>query len=228
MPSYLIPTIILVAIAIIFILFILFGRSTYFINEKQTFSFRNRFPFELNYQKNVTVVSYFRLFLIFMFALLVASPLVFSTSFTGASNIAYAVIIAFLLIANALVDLILFFIRPNLLKQFKLYSTLAIAFTLFTSGMLGVFYLTNVFNHFSYKILAGLCFLITAFNFLLAVNPKLKEWDKLIENKNDDGTISYVRPKISPLAFSLWLNFLSLVLLNVIVLISLILLSINF
>lgn len=220
--NYLIPLILMIVLLIVVILFIITGRVTYFANEKTRFSFRNRFPFELNYQRNIVIVSYFRLFLIFLFALCVGFPILFATSFNeGASNIAYATAIAFFFIANALVDLILFFIRPTYLKQFKIYSTLAFALSMMANGMVGVFFLTSVYVGVGYKVLAGLAFTLMGFNLLMAINPKLSRWDRLEEIKNKDGTLNYVRPKISPLAFSLWLNFLTLIGGNILLLTSL-------
>lgn len=226
--SYLIPLILMIVLLLAVILFIITGRTTYYANEKTRFSFKNRFPFEMNYQRNVVVVSYFRLFLIFLFALCVGFPILFATSFRGASNIAYATVIAFFFIATALVDLILFFLRPTYLKQFKIYSTLAIALAMMASGMMGVFLFTSVYEHVAYKILGGIAFALLAFNLIMAVNPKLSHWDRLEEIKNKDGTMNYVRPKISPLAFSLWLNFLTLILGNLILLISLLLTGLGY
>lgn len=226
--NYLIPLILMVVLLLAVVLFIVTGRFTYFTNEKTRFSFKNRFPFEMNYQRNIVIVSYFRLFLIFVFALCVGFPILFATCFTGASNIAYATVIAFFFIVAALVDLILFFIRPTYLKQFKIYSTLAIAFAMMANGMAGVFFFTSLYLHVAYKVLGGIAFALLAFNLLMAVNPKLSKWDKLEESKNKDGTMNYVRPKISPLAFSLWLNFLTLILGNFILLISILLNSLGY
>lgn len=226
--NYLIPLILMIVLFLAVILFIVTGRTTYYANEKTRFSFKNRFPFEMNYQKNVVIVSYFRLFLIFLFALCVGFPILFATSFRGASNIAYATVIAFFFIATALVDLILFFLRPTYLKQFKVYSTLAITLAMMANGMIGVFLFTSVYEHVAYKILGGIAFALLAFNLLMAVNPKLSHWDRLEESKNKDGTLNYVRPKISPLAFSLWLNFLTLILGNLILLISLLLTGLGY
>lgn len=226
--NYLIPLILIIVLFLTVILFVITGRTTYYANEKTRFSFRNRFPFELNYQRNITIVSYFRLFLIFLFALCVGFPILFATSFRGASNIAYATVIAFFFIAGALVDLILFFVRPTFLKQFKIYSTLAIVLALMANGMVGIFFLTSVYEHVAFKVIAGISFALMAFNFVLAINPKLSRWDRLEESKNNDGTVNYVRPKISPLAFSLWLNFLTLISGNMLLLISLLLTSLGY
>lgn len=226
--NYLIPLILMIVLLLAVILFIVTGRTTYYANEKTRFSFKNRFPFELNYQKNVVVVSYFRLFLIFLFALCAGFPILFAISFRGASNIAYATVIAFFFIATALVDLILFFLRPTYLKQFKIYSTLAIALAMMANGMIGVFLFTSIYEHVAYKVLGGIAFALLAFNLLMAINPKLSRWDRLEEIKNKDGTMNYVRPKISPLAFSLWLNFLTLILGNLILLITLLLTGLGY
>lgn len=226
--SYLVPLISIIVLLLVIILFVITGRVTYYANEKMSFSFRNRFPFELNYQKNITIVSYFRLFLIFLFALCVGFPILYATSFSGVSNIAYASVIAIFFIASAITSLVLFFIRPTHLKQFKLYSTLSIVMTMMANGMVGVFSLTSVYFHFAYKIIAGFAFLLTAVSLALAINPKLNKWDRLEEVKNKDGTMNYVRPKISPLAFSLWINYLTLVSGNMLLLISLLLTALNY
>lgn len=225
---YLIPLILIVVLLLTVVLFIVIGRATYYANEKTRFSFRNRFPFELNYQKNIAIVSYFRLFLIFIFALCVGFPILYATSFTGASNIAYASVIAIFFVAAAITSLILFFVRPTYLKLFKIYSTLSIVLTMMANGMVGVFSLTSVYFHFAYKIIAGFAFLLMAINLALAINPKLSKWDRLEEIKNKDGTMNYVRPKISPLAFSLWINYLTLVSGNMLLLISLLLTALNY
>ena len=226
--NYLIPLILIVVLLLIVVLFIVTGRTTYYANEKSRFSFKNRFPFELNYQKNITIVSYFRLFLIFLFALCVGFPILYATSFVGASNIAYASVIAIFFVASAITSLILFFIRPTHLKLFKIYSTLSIVLTMMANGMVGVFSFTSIYYHFAFKIVGGFAFFLMAISLALAINPKLSKWDRLEESKNNDGTVNYVRPKISPLAFSLWINYLTLVSGNMLLLISLLLTALNY
>ena len=47
------------------------------------------------------------------------------------------------------------------------------------------------------------------FIFVLMMNPKLSRWADLKEEKNEDGTVKYVRPKFFILAFIEWLLLLT-------------------
>ncbi|MCQ2791960.1 MAG: hypothetical protein MJ208_00385 [Bacilli bacterium] len=226
--NYLIPIILMLVLGLVVFFFVLTGRITFAHNEKTNYSFRNRFPHELFYQKNVEIVSYFRIFLIFLAGLCIAIPIFFATSFTGPSNLAFSFLVAFFFVAGSVVDFILFFLQPKHLKQFQFYATLAFAFMMIANGTLGTLLLSSLFTHFSYKIIAGVALVLAIFNLLMALNPKLKKWDRLEQSKNPDGTISYVRPQISPLAFSLWLNFLTLVLANILLLTTVLLIALNF
>lgn len=227
--NYLLPLLFLIVLIILVALFILLGRLTYRVNEKTNFSFRNRFPFELYYQRNVSVVSYFRLVLIILVGFLIAINALFISSFReGANNIAYATFISVFYTLASVCALVLFLVRPNFLKQFKLYVILLFAFLMMANAMLAIISLTDVFMHFSHKIIAGFAFVLVAIDFALAINPKLKRWDRLDEVNNQNGTVSYVRPKISPLAFSLWLNYLTLVIGESLLLVTMILNSFGY
>ncbi len=57
---------------------------------------------------------------------------------------------------------------------------------------------------------------------LLFINPKIKSWFKLEEIKNDDGTITHVRPKIFILALIEWSYLFALLLSGVLFLLLMI------
>lgn len=224
-----VPLVFIFVIVLLVVLFVFTAKITYHTNEKQTFYFRNHFPYELYYQKRLNISSYCRLVLIILFAVLLAGICLFITTFRGASaNLAYALVIGIFFILAYIVGLVLFMLRVNYLSQFKLYATLFFLFTSMSAGMVGIVSLTSIFAHFAYKVIGGFSFALMALNIILMLNPKLKKWDRLDKITNKDGTITYVRPKISPLAYSLWISMLSLIACEILCLIMMLISSLGY
>lgn len=205
------------------------AKTTYYASQKEHFYFRNHFPFELYHQKKLNIGSYFRIVLIALLAVLLVGMCLFISSFRNSlNNLAYAIAIAIFFILGFFVATILFILRPNYLKQFKIYATLFFLFSSMSSGMVGIISLTSIFSHFAYKIIGGFAFALMAVNIVLMLNPKLKQWDRLDKVINADNTITYVRPKISPLAYSLWIGFITLISSEILCLLIMLISSFNY
>lgn len=218
------PLALIFGLIALLILVVVSVKTTFRLQYKEKFSFRNRFPFEAYYQREQRIASYFRLALMLLLGLSLAVIVIFAIAFRSeVSNLVYAIAIGVFYILALVSSLVTFMLKPNYLSQFKIYVILSFAFALMAHAMLGILLVTNVFEHLAYKIVAGFAFALAVAVIVMMVNPKLKNWAKLNINKNADGTVSYERPKISPLAFSLWLNFLGLTLGELLMLVVLLL-----
>lgn len=119
--------------------------------------------------------------------------------------------------------------EAKFIKTHTLLVTIMIALAFLSSSISALFSMLtfNVYNRFNEgSPLAIGCFAIfvlaALFDLFIAFNPKLKDWTKLEKITNKDGSISYDRPKIFPLAFSEWLIIFSIFLSEVVFFISLI------
>jgi len=223
--SFVVPLVLFISLVILVTLFIIIIRNTYFISNKVKFSFLNRFPFEVIYQKRNAIYGIQIGLLIGISALLITINGLYAATFKSPSTLAYVISIGVIYSLNIIAGALCFFVTPNNLKNFKLYSMLSIVLGILSNAMLGIFSMSNVNDHFAYKIIGGFAFLLMIVNVVLAFNPKLKDWDKLTEDKSMDGTITYVRPKVSPLAMSLWINYLTIVIAEGLILINMLLAS---
>lgn len=227
--SYILPLCFLIFLIFFLITFLIFAKATYKTTTGETYMFRRYFPFELFHQNKINIVSYVRLMLILFFAIMLASVVIFVTAFRNeTSNLFYAIALGIFYVVAMLVSLVTFILKPNYLKQFILYCTLVFVLNLMSNATLGIICFTGIFTHVAYKIIGGFAFALSGFNLILTINPKLRNWSKLETQKNQDGTLSYIRPKISPLAFSLWLSYATLIAGVVLILIVLLLGSFNF
>lgn len=97
------------------------------------------------------------------------------------------------------------------------------------AGM-GGFYFLAVYrnlNELPILILAILLFLVLLFSVAFVLNPKIKDWGKMEKQENEDGSVSYRRPKRFVLPYSEWGLALLSILSSVIMLIGLFFISIK-
>lgn len=222
---YLVPLILLLTLIVLIAFFIYLVRNTYYLSNRIKYSFLNRFPFEAVFQKRNVLYGFQIGFLIAIAALLVTVNGLYASTFKSPSTLAYAISIGVMFTLNIIACVLCFFVTPDNLKNFKLYSMLSIVLGILSNAMLGIFSMSGVFDHYSFKIVGAFAFILMLTNVVIAFNPKLKDWDKLVENKSLDGSIIYVRPKVSPLAASLWINFLTIVLGEGLILVNMLLAS---
>ena len=119
--------------------------------------------------------------------------------------------------------------EAKFIKTHSLLVSIMIGLAFLSSSLSALFSMLtyNVYSRFNEgSPLAIGCFalfvLAALFDLFVAFNPKLKDWTKLERYTNSDGSISYDRPKVFPLAFSEWLIIFSLFLSEAIFFISLI------
>ncbi|MCQ2794569.1 MAG: hypothetical protein MJ207_04415 [Bacilli bacterium] len=209
-------------------LVVLSAKSTFRLNGLK-FSFRRYFPFELYYQKTLRQSSFFRIFLLILFGLSLAIVILFVVTFRKEiTNLVFAITVGIFFILGLISTLIIFMLKPNFLSQFKLYVILNFAFVLMSNGTLGILSLSSLYTHIAFKVIGAFALFFAGLTAILMLNPKLKDWARLDKKTNQDGTVSHVRPVVSPLAYSLWLNSVLLMLGELLILISMLLSSLNY
>lgn len=198
-------------------------------SNEMRFSFLRHFPYEVilfNPDKSK----------IYKILLFIFSGLCFSPIFVVVPLISEFGDLAWLAILNAcfygfsglLISAIHLF-EAKYIRTHSLLVSIFIALAFLSSALSALFAILtfNVYNRFNQgsplSIFCFALFIVAAlFDILIAFNPKLKDWTKLEKYINDDGSVSYDRPKIFPLAISEWLVILSLFISEVIFFISLI------
>ncbi len=182
---------------------IIFGRSAYHQNEKTPFRFSNRFPFELLNGLSPRYALLGRS-LIIGFAL---SLIFFSFFGFGFPNLYQAIfvmvgylLVSFLFVALTLTDMR--YVKLHILLASLYFVTVA-----FTSAAVSFFVFTSPYNiyHPSLSYVAGGLALV---ELIIAFNPSLKRWESLEAVTQQDGTVTYERPKRFVLPFSEWLTTL--------------------
>ena len=199
MLSRLIPIIVLLLISFIFL--VVLGPMLIGKKQGERFSLMARPPFELirDYKINYFL---FGLSLVFIVAGIgVASGFLWmmSTTFTNYNMILF--VLGFFMFAS-LVGVFLFDFR--FYKYHFVFFGLSAVFPIIFSVTLGAMYL----QYRKVNAELGLLFAIVSFVFaipyiLIVMNPKFATWSKLDKVEND-GAITYVRPKRYVVAYSEW------------------------
>ena len=198
---------IFLSIVLLFV-FSLFSILNYKNRFKMKYDFRNHYIYELNYEGkfsdnligNIAIVA------------LAASGIAFYTLFNNNFNNDF---LLFTLIAGSLYSFTLTglaFISLN--KHLKLH--LVIVLFAVVLGFL-IPFSNAMASSISYKDSQNVISLVMAivnavyclFIFVLMMNPRLSRWAELKEEKNNDGTVKYVRPKVFILAFIEWALIIS-------------------
>ncbi len=200
--------------------------------EKEPFSFRSYFSYEL-FPKNKRSTHYIILRIIegFSFAVPIL-PGLFGLLSLHQWDLNSALLFIALLLSGlafgtsqymlSLVDLS--YARQHL----SLFFSSGASLILF-AGM-GGFYFIAVYrnlNEMVILVLAILLFLILLFTVAFLLNPKIKDWAKLEKQENEDGSVSFRRPKRFVLPYSEWGFALLSILSSVITLVGLFLISIK-
>lgn len=204
-----------------------------FIEDKKgtniQFSFLRHFPYEMitmhqNSSKVYKVLLY--IFVIFCFSpIFVICPLI-----KDFGDLGWIAIVNACLYGLAGIMIIgLHFFEVRFIKTHSLVFSIFVGLCILSSSMTALFSILsfNVWNRFNQgSALSIVCLVLAAllaiFDILIVFNPKLSNWAKLEQIQNQDGTVSYDRPKIFPLALSEWLMILSLFLSELVFFVSLI------
>ena len=206
----------LFALSITFlILLIILGIKRYYIENKQKFSFFKMFPFELFVIKNKLSLFFKIVFLIPIFLLLAAGINIFLLDI----GIMYFTQVCFafaLIVLGAFCFLVLYFIKPDNLKIYLMFFVLLLVSSVMLYAINGVMGIMSIFDKGNLeidikKIIVGsisvLFFVIYCIFIFICIKKPLFNMDKI---NNEDGTLSYVRPKRFPVAYMQWLSLISL------------------
>lgn len=198
----------------LFVILITIGVSNYntrtvLDNDKQSFSFLNQFPYEM--QDNVTMKLNFLVRVIAsLFGAFVACYGFYFFLIDGSYHKTLPEYISSCLFLIIGISIFLQFVIS--LKNYNLHlicSSLSFAFTVVNYVICGIFILSeDRYSNFIAYILFVVAFVLLI---LLFVTP-LKRWGYL-EKEEVDGTVRYYRKKISILPFMEWIFILSNVLL---------------
>ena len=175
-------------------------------------SFLRTFPYEVADKKN-SLAKIYRPFL-YVYAGLCFGPLfdiVPNTNhFNGMQTLGITIACVFGLagLMNAAIHLF----EAKFTKVHTIAATISFMLSFLASGLTCLFailvYKSNSIlgeSNIASLILAIIAGLIAIAILIITLNPKLKDWPRLEGVKQEDGTITYARPKIFWLAFSEWL-----------------------
>ena len=192
---------------VFFVTFVFVSANNYKKRFEVDYNMKNMFPYEFNYQGTFKDNFVGNLALLFTSV----TGIIFYSLFY---KYAYNGMVMVLLICGVISSVIIPFITLLPIKFLKWHFVIDALFfisVLFT--YLGIA-LANlmIFRDNSgvlYLILAIFGFLLSAFDLILIINPKLSKWANLEKVDNGNGNFSYQRPKFFPLAFTEWLFYLS-------------------
>lgn len=190
---------------------------------KMDYRIRNYFPYELNYRMLFKDNMMGNIMLILASILYLACYII--ALFNRMTDFYYA-IFAVGTIAT-FIPIALIFTPLERTRQHMLFVTLSFAFSFLNVGLIAVesYRIFNSGINFALGLTSFIISIIIGlFIFVLILNPKLSSWGKMDQVTNDDGTISYARPKFFVLAFSEWMIIIA----NLLTLIPLFILIISF
>ena len=197
----------LFASTLLLVIFILFSILNYKNRFKMSYDLRNHYPYELNYN------GQFKDNLIGNVAIIAST--IFSVAFYCLFNNQYTNgFFLFVLIAGCIYSVILASLVFVSLKYLKLHLTLVLfsivlSFLIPFANAMACSLNYRDTNEAKSLVMAIINAVYCLFIFILMMNPRLSHWAELKEEKNNDGTVKYVRPKVFILAFIEWAIILS-------------------
>ena len=197
------PIVFLVLIAFSTFLFIIFSFTNYKVRFLQSYDLRNHFPYELNYESKFKDNLMGNVFAV----LLLVSTILFYVFFDTDHKNGFFIFTMIAGIVNACITFGLIFVPLKFLKSHLALVTANIVFSFLVPFSLAM-YASIRYN--TTKDISGIVFailnaIICLFVFVLVINPKLTKWAEMDKKENEDGTTTYVRPRIFVLAFTEWL-----------------------
>jgi len=206
-----------IALVIGSIIFFIFGIILSFISYKadnqKKYLFRNTFPYELNafpinkrniYGKICLFISFLSIG-IFYCIYQNDMPSEFKTlSAPMLNGVRLVIAIVGVMVLDSIISTI--FVPLTSLKYHLIIDYIFFAFCFALTVAMGICNIVVYQQTQSvyYLVFAILTLVISLGLLILIINPKLKDWARLEEKSNEDGTIIYVRPKYFVLAFTEW------------------------
>lgn len=196
---------------------------------KAQYSFLRNFPYEVvTFYKDKSKIYKI---ILYIFAGLCFSPIFVVVPLIGEfGDLGWmAILNACLYGFGGLLIVAIHLFEAKFIRTHSLLVSILIAIAFLSSSLSALFSMLtfNVYNRFNQGSPLSIgCFALfivaVLFDLFIAFNPKLKDWAKLEQYANDDGSVSYDRPKIFPLALSEWLIIFSLFISEAVFFISLI------
>lgn len=198
------------------------GTFIFYNSNKTKFSFTKNFPYEF-FENNLSKKNVITKTSLICFACASFAPFLSilpKCSMFG-DLCGLVIIVSIISIITGIFFVIISLVPVRFASQHILFSTIYLTLMIIFSGCISIIsFIIGVNMEATIKIpqiiygsisaLLAICMLLTI------LNPKLKKWEKLDCIKQDDGTITYQRPKWFPLAYSEWIaviiNSLSLIL----------------
>lgn len=197
-------------LAIFLILIILvFGINYYRIKQKRKYSFKNEFPYELAQGVGDNFKTVFHVLI-----LVYAVALIFFTFYT-LNEVQHWTSMTLLIsnVVTALITYLIFTTNVRSMKKQMMFTAIYLVLTLLNALSLGFyfqFFLIEGNQNAIYFYVTA--YVIAAISALLILNPRLAKWSYMDKIEQQDGTITILRPKWFPLAYSQW----ALVIINII------------
>lgn len=193
---------------IFFIGYILISKSNYYQRFKMEYHMRNTFPYEFNYQGTFKDNLVGNLFLCLSFITSMANYAMFDMTHSG--FMIFVMVVGFF---SSIMVLVINFVPLRLLKAHIISSvlTLIAGFALPASLSIASFSIYNANENKLALATAIISLVLTIFVFILLMNPNLTHWAQAEKKTNDDGTVTYIRPKYFVLAFTEWLCVITII-----------------
>lgn len=197
---------------VFFAFFIIYGLQSFKKENKTKFNFKNMFPFELYLSKRNNVVYLILLIVYSSISFTCFIPLIYLclTYESGNTFMWLIVVIDLLFVIAQTAFIALNIVSASYVKPHAILSTCFFSFSLLTTAILSValydLYQLTLANYYIVLMVVGI--IVALCDAVIIINPKLKYWAKLEKVINEDGSISYVRPKHFVLAISQWLVFI--------------------
>lgn len=212
--------------SLVLLLLALIGLMVCYFKENDYFyHFQNTFPYELAKVKTNTPMIISRILLLSSFMFLFAFYIIYPFELYLSNIDIMSKFVSIIGCASIISFFGIFLFDMKNVKLHLIMDVFLFSFSFILTASIAVmgFWTLNDQSASSIDlkkiICASVACLMAILQLILIFNPKLKDWSKLEQKSNDDGTIVYVRPKWFALAYSEWSFILSTYINGLIVLI---------
>lgn len=191
---------------------LIFGRASFYQNEKTAYRFANRFPFEFLNGFGFRFALLGRALII----CLALGFILFSFFGFGFPNLYQAIFVMVGYILCSFLLVTLFITDMRYVKLHVLAASLYFVMVAFTSAAVAYFAWTSPYDIY-HPALVYAAAALALIEIVLAFNPRLKRWETLDSVTQKDGTVTYERPKRFVLPLSEWLSTLVFLVLTLLI-----------
>lgn len=182
---------------------LLFSRKNYEQRFRQRFSFKNMFPFELNYESKFVDNILGNIFLVLSSAVFIA----FYTTFTGSHSEGFGIFIFIAGTFAGVLHVILLFLPTKYIKTHIFFLTLTFAIDFMLCASTAIYNFTYYRDSKNVLNLIGMIYgiILTLGIFVLVMNPKLSfkiKGKEVVDETTKEVTIT--RPDWIMIAFTEW------------------------